>query len=94
MNAKISISAIAAIGLWSSLAADAHHSFAAEFDAEAVVELHGYVTRVEWQNPHAFFYIDVESQDGTFVNWAIALGSPRSLSRNGLGRDALQLGDA
>jgi hypothetical protein len=72
--------------------AGAHHSFAAEFDAEAPVELTGTVTKVEWANPHTFFYIDV-AQDGKIENWALELGSPNGLMRRGWTRNSMKIGD-
>lgn len=70
----------------------AHHSFAAEFDADSPIDLTGVVTKVEWMNPHTFFYIDVE-EDGSYDNWAIELGSPNGLARRGWKRDSLNIGD-
>src|SRR5262245_18534911 len=72
--------------------AGAHHSFPAEFDAEAPIELTGTVTKVEWANPHTFFYIYV-SQDGRVDNWALELGSPNGLMRRGWTRNSMQIGD-
>lgn len=71
----------------------AHHAFAAEFSRDLPVEVTGTVTKVEWMNPHARFYIDVEDQDGAVVNWDFELGSPNVLMRRGWRRDSLQLGD-
>ena len=61
----------------------AHHSFAAEFDADSPIELTGTVTKVEWMNPPTFFYIDVEKEKGEYENWALELGSPNGLMRRG-----------
>jgi len=72
----------------------AHHSFAAEFDAARPVSLKGLVTKVEWQNPHTFFYIDVtEDATGKVTNWAFEMGSPNGLMRNGWTRNSLKVGD-
>jgi hypothetical protein len=71
----------------------AHHSFAAEFDADQPIELTGTVTKVDWMNPHTFFYIDVEKEDGDYELWALELGSPNGLTRRGWTRDSLQIGD-
>src|SRR5690606_27040156 len=73
--------------------AAAHHSFAAEFDANSPIELTGVVTKVEWMNPHTFFYIDVEGENGEYQNWALELGSPNGLMRRGWTRDSLKVGD-
>jgi len=74
--------------------AAAHHSFVTQYDADAPVTLKGIVTKVEWMNPHARFYIDVEDEDGQVVNWNLELASPNVLSRNGWTRHALKEGDA
>jgi Family of unknown function (DUF6152) len=71
----------------------AHHSFAAEFDAKSPIELTGIVTKVEWRNPHTYFYIDVENEDGEYENWAIEMGSPNGLMRRGWHRNSLEIGD-
>ncbi|MBN1238166.1 MAG: hypothetical protein JXB36_06675 [Gammaproteobacteria bacterium] len=73
--------------------AAAHHSFAAEFDADQPIELTGVVTKVEWMNPHTFFYIDVQNEDGEYEVWALELGSPNGLARRGWKRDSLNIGD-
>ena len=62
----------------------AHHSFAAEFDIDKPVELHGTLTRMDWVNPHGWFYIDVKNPDGTVTNWAIEAGASGQLLRRGL----------
>ena len=82
--------AAAALGAHS---ANAHHSFAAEFDANSPIELTGTVTKVEWANPHTFFYIDVTSPKGEVENWAMELGSPNGLMRRGWTRDSMKIGD-
>jgi hypothetical protein len=71
----------------------AHHSFFAEFDANSPVKLTGTVTRIEWQNPHAWFYIDVKDVSGAVTNWGMELGSPNLLIRAGWTRNALKVGD-
>jgi hypothetical protein len=70
----------------------AHHSFAAEFDADKPIKLAGTVTKVEWTNPHAWIYIDAMDESGKMVNWAWELGSPTSLVRLGWTRSALKVG--
>jgi hypothetical protein len=71
----------------------AHHSFAAEYDADKPVELKGVVTKVEWMNPHARFYVDVKDEKGQVTNWNLELASPNVLVRNGWKRTSLQVGD-
>ena len=71
----------------------AHHSFAAEYDVSKKVELKGVVTKFEWMNPHAHFYIDVKDADGKIVNWNLELASPNMLVRNGWTRKSLKEGD-
>jgi len=73
---------------------DAHHSFAAEFDASRPFKLTGMVTKIEWQNPHTFFYIDVTDEaTGKVTNWGMEMGSPNGLMRNGWTRNTLKIGD-
>ncbi len=71
----------------------AHHSFRAEFDSEQPIEITGTVTKIEWTNPHARFYVDVEGDTGEVVNWDFELASPNSLFRRGWKRDSLKPGD-
>ena len=71
----------------------AHHSFAAEFDANSPIELTGTVTKVEWANPHTFFYIDVTTPNGDVEGWALEMGSPNGLMRRGWTRDSMKIGD-
>jgi hypothetical protein len=71
----------------------AHHSFAAEYDSTKKIELKGVVTKFEWMNPHAHFYIDVTDKDGKVANWNLELASPNMLVRNGWRRTSLKEGD-
>jgi hypothetical protein len=71
----------------------AHHSFEAEYDAKKPVEVKGIVTKMEWMNPHARFYIDVKDESGKVTNWNFELGSPNVLKRQGWSRDSLKVGD-
>lgn len=71
----------------------AHHSFVAEYDPAKPVTLTGAVTKIEWTNPHARFYIDVKDADGKAVNWELELGSPNTLIRYAWKRDTMKIGD-
>jgi Family of unknown function (DUF6152) len=71
----------------------AHHSFSAEFDGSKLIELKGVVTRIEWTNPHVYFYVDVKDDKGNTANWGCEAASPGSLHRQGWNRDSLKVGD-
>jgi len=71
----------------------AHHSFAAEFDAANKVKLSGTVTKLQWRNPHTYFFVDVTDEKGVVHNWAFELGSPNVLMRRGWTSETLKSGD-
>jgi|SRR6516164_3509794 hypothetical protein len=73
--------------------ARAHHSFAAEFDATKALRITGALTKIDWSNPHTYFYIDVKDENGVVANWSCEAGSPGALSRRGFKRGDLKLGD-
>lgn len=93
MRSMLAAAIIAAVGAGTSGSVSAHHSFAAEFDADVPIALSGVVTKIEWRNPHTFFYIDVETDAGDYENWALEMGSPNGLMRRGWTRNSLQIGD-
>ena len=71
----------------------AHHSFAAEYDATKAVTMRGFVTKVEWTNPHVWFYVNVKNADGTVSNWGFEMGPPHGLQNRGWTRTTMKLGD-
>jgi hypothetical protein len=88
--------ALAIACLIGATSSNAHHSFAAEFDRDQPVEFTGVVTKVEWTNPHARFYVDGVDPDvegGEIVHWNIELVSANVLMRQGWRRDSLKVGD-
>jgi uncharacterized protein DUF6152 len=75
------------------LPAVAHHAFVAQYDASKSTTLHGVVTKIEWTNPHARFYVDVKDKSGSVTNWNLELASPNALRRLGWTRDAIKVGE-
>jgi len=93
MRTKLAI-LLTAIGLLlAAVPLAAHHSFYAEFDAEKPVKVTGAVTKLEWENPHAWFYVDVKDESGRTTNWGFEMGSPNILLRAGWARNTLKIGD-
>jgi hypothetical protein len=91
MKMNLLIATLATLG--ASAPVIAHHSFAAEFDANSPIDVTGTVTKIEWANPHTFFYVDVQNERGEYENWAMEMGSPNGLMRRGWTRDTLRIGD-
>ena len=85
--------AVAGFGLLSSIPVAAHHSFAAEFDGTKAIRLRGTLTKIEWTNPHTYFYLDVKDDNGNTVNWGCEAGAPGALSRRGFKKSDMKLGD-
>ena len=92
---RVGLRALAAFAILAAASGTvvAHHSFAAQYDADKPVTLKGIVSKVEWTNPHARFYVDVRDGSGAVTNWNLELASPNVLVRNGWSRKSLNVGD-
>jgi hypothetical protein len=93
MRTKLINYAITAALALTGLPALAHHSFDAEYSRKDQRDFTGTVTKVEWMNPHARFYLDITEPDGKVANWEFELGSPNGLMRQGWKRNSLKIGD-
>lgn len=84
--------ALIAGALAAAIPALAHHSFSAEYDSKKPVTLRGTVTKVDWMNPHVYFYIDVADEKGDVTNWGLEMGPPNGLERAGWTKNTIQIG--
>jgi len=84
---------LVALGISLGLSAFPHHAFSSEFDASKPITLEGTITRIDWENPHVYFYVDVAAADGSVVNWKCETRGPKGLESRGWKRDSLKLGD-
>jgi|SRR5579863_8442632 len=71
----------------------AHHSFAAEYDQKQPITFKGVVTKLDWMNPHVYFYVDVKDKDGKVEHWACEAGNPNALARRGWKKNSLKAED-
>ena len=71
----------------------AHHAFATEFDANKPVSIKGIVTKIEWTNPHVWFYLNVKNDSGVTENWGFEMGGPNALRNSGWTRETMKIGD-
>ena len=87
------LSSFVLAGLIGAVPLAAHHSFTAEYDESKPVKVTGVVTKIEWTNPHVWFFIDVKDETGQVANWGFSGAPPGVLMRRGITKDALKLGD-
>ena len=92
MSAKSTVMLGTILGAFLTVPVGAHHSFAAEYDANKPITLRGAVTSMVWSNPHAWIYVDVKGSDGKTVNWAVETGNPNGLYRRGWRKTDLPAG--
>ncbi len=71
----------------------AHHSFDAEYDAKKLMTVTGYVTKLDWVNPHAYVYLDVKDESGNVESYKVEMGPPYALVRGGWSKDTVKVGD-
>jgi len=90
---KVGLIAAASLLLLTARTATAHHSFDAEYDTKKIANITGYITKVDWVNPHAFVFIDSKDESGTVRNYRVEMGPPYALVRGGWKRDTLKVGD-
>jgi Family of unknown function (DUF6152) len=91
-RAVVSLILVSAL-LLSVAPAVAHHAFATEFDAEKQVMKKGIVTKIDWANPHVWFYLNVKNENGTVENWGFEMGGPNSLRNSGWTKETMKIGD-
>ncbi len=93
MKQWLSTGVVLLLSAFVSIPAAAHHSFAAEYDQKSPVQFKGVVSKVDWMNPHVYFYVDVKDQDGKVTHWDCEAGNPNALARRGWKKDSLKAGD-
>src|ERR1700685_411046 len=91
---RTKLAALLALALSATvLPMEAHHSFAAEYDASKAVRITGVISKVEWTNPHSYLYIDAKDEHGNLATWTCEGGAPNTLSRRGFTKNAIKIGD-
>jgi Family of unknown function (DUF6152) len=92
MRANLGVVVVSVGLLLAAIPVQAHHSLASEFDSKKLLKLRGTVTKMDWVNPHAWIYIDVQNPDGSVTSWMIEAGSPNVLLRRGFNKNSLPPG--
>jgi hypothetical protein len=90
---KVNLTVTGALLLTLTSAALAHHAYTAEFDTTKPIKLSGVLTKVEWSNPHIWLYLDVKDDTGKVTNWGFSASPPGMLTRRGINKNSLKLGD-
>ncbi len=91
MKLPFAVAILTVVG--AAIPAHAHHSFAAEYDEKKVIKLTGAITKVDWTNPHVYFYIDVEDDKGNVTSWSMEMGAPGALRGRGWDKNTLKIGE-
>ena len=91
MRKSLAVLVLSVLGV--GVPAYAHHSFAAEYDANKPIKVTGAITKVDWSNPHVYFYVDVEDDKGNVTNWSMEMGAPGALRGRGWDKNTLKIGD-
>ena len=92
MKTKLFAVLLGALGTLATVQTSAHHSFAAEFDANSPLKIAGTVIKVDWTNPHTYIFLEVENEEGDYEEWGFEMGSPNGLMRRGWTRNTLEIG--
>ena len=92
MIRNLSLFVLAVCVVVAGAAVRAHHSEAAEYDSTKIVKVTGTITRVQWANPHVWFYVDVTDEAGKVTTWGFSTAPPGALMRRGVTKDALKIG--
>jgi len=92
MRTLVALAIVGAVAIVSVPSVGAHHSFAAEYDDQKPLKITGTLTKVDWMNPHVWYYVDVKNPDGTVTTWALSGGAPGQLMRRGVTKNLLVIG--